>query len=286
MKRFALIVMALLAALVFQSVSFAGEKMPCGKEKGDCKMMGESGKQCDKPCDKMDKPCKSRDMECKDGKSCDKPCCKTDKPCMDKDMDSMRCQDGKGGGKMCGPGSGCEMCMKAGLHKGMDEGIMGPRGDVDGMTWPRMNKSCRTPDFYLDNAGALGVSDVQAESLEKLDEALKRDMIIKGAQVKALELDLSGIVTKTDFKYEDAVAKLKEIEKARTELRMTVIKASSDARDVLGVEQLGRIKDIDMPGRGCRTTPDGKPGMPGMGGMPEDTMKEKMMENMRERMMR
>ncbi|MBI5190738.1 MAG: hypothetical protein HZA22_08690 [Nitrospirae bacterium] len=300
MKRFAILAITLLAVLTFSGLAAADPEKPCDKpcdkpcmsKEMECK----DGKPCDKPCMSKVMECKEGHdckMQCKDGKSCDKPCCMTDKPCMDKDkpcksgdMDDKPCKDGKGGGMMGGPGCGCEMCMKAGRLKGMDGGMMGPRGDVDDMTWPRMNRSCRTPDFYLDNAGALGVSDVQADSLEKLDESLKRDMIIKGAQVKALELGLSGIVTKTDFKYEDAVAKLKEIEKARTELRITVIKASSDARDVLGVEQLDRIKDMDMPGRACRTMPDGKPRMPGMGGMPEEMMKEKMMENMRERMMR
>lgn len=252
MKRFAIVLIALVAALVFQNVSSADDKMPCGKDKADCKMMDKSGM----PCDKMDK---------------------------------MPCKDGMGGGMMCdGSGPGCD--KKRCRNKGMD-GMMGPRGDVDGMTWPRMNKSCRTPDFYLDNSDALGISDVQAESLGKLDEGLRRDMIIKGAQVKALELDLSNIVTKTDFKYDDAAAKLKEIEKARTELRLTVIKASADARDLLGKEQLDKIKDMGLPGRGCRMMPDGRPDMqdkmdmPGMDGMPEGMMKEKMMENMRERMM-
>lgn len=296
MKRFAILAITLLAVLTFSGLAAADPEKPCDKpcdkpcmsKEMECK----DGKPCDKPCMSKVMECKEGHdckMQCKDGKSCDKPCCMTDKPCMDKDkpcksgdMDGMPCKDGKDCDKPCGM-PGCRMDKP--FAPGDMDGTRGPRGDVDGMTWPRMNRSCRTPDFYLDNAGALGVSDVQAESLEKLDEALKRDMIIKGAQVKALELDLSGIVTKTDFKYEDAVAKLKEIEKARTELRMTVIKASSDARDVLGVEQLDRIKDMDMPGRACRTMPDGKPRMPGMGGMPEEMMKEKMMENMRDRMM-
>ena len=146
-------------------------------------------------------------------------------------------------GGMCGnmkgmPAMGGMMSMR-----GKMGGMAGMRGGIDMMTWPPMHKSCRTPEFYLHRSEGLGLSDEQVAALRKLQAALRKEQILKGAAVKALELDLSEIVTMTDFKLPDAVAKLKEIEKARLELRSTVLKYSSDARDQLSPEQLEKVKE-------------------------------------------
>jgi len=174
-------------------------------------------------------------------------------------------------------------------------GMMDKHGDIDMMTRPRMQKSCRTPDFYIMRADELGLSDNQLDALGKLDSALKKDMTLKGAAVKVLEMDLSDIVVRPDFKMSDAQSKLKDIEKARTELRTAVIKASSDARDLLAPEQLEKLKEMgirgagsgagcDMTGcdkKGCETKGCMKHGQPGMEGK-----KQMMMDKMQQEMMK
>jgi hypothetical protein len=178
-------------------------------------------------------------------------------------------------GRSCGPGCSCDKCKMAMMSKG---GMMGMHGDIDMMTRPGMNMSCRTPEFYFRHKDELGISPYQADALGKLYFSLKKDMITKGAVVKVLELDLSEIVTKPDFKLSDAQDKLKDIEKARTELRSAVLKASSDARDLLGPEQLEKLKELNM------SLMMGGPGMPMPMAMPDGAMKEKMMEKMRQKM--
>jgi hypothetical protein len=114
----------------------------------------------------------------------------------------------KHGGAMCGPDRKCEECMmnKGGLCVKHGTGKMGMHGDIDAMTWPRMQKSCKTPDFYLAHSEDLDLSEEQEGSLEKLQSTLKREMILKGAGGKSAGVELSDIVTKPDFRLEDALA--------------------------------------------------------------------------------
>lgn len=177
-------------------------------------------------------------------------------------------------GHTCGPGCSCDKCKMA-MSKG---GMMGMHGDIEMMTRPGMNMSCRTPEFYLRHKDDLGISPYQADALGKLYFSLKKDMITKGAAVKVLELDLSEIVIRPDFKLSDAQDKLKDIEKARTELRSAVLKSSAAARDLLGPEQLEKLKELNL------SMMMGGPGRPMPMGMPDGAMKEKMMEKMRQKM--
>jgi len=181
----------------------------------------------------------------------------------------------KHGGAMCGPGCGCESCMmkKGGMYMMPGTGKMGMRGDIDAMTWPPMQKSCKTPDFYLAHSEDLELSEEQEASLEKLHSTLKREMILKGAEVRVRELELSDIVTKPDFKLEDALAKLKEVEEARLALRSSVLKYSAQARDVLNPDQLKDLKALRRSGS-CMSD----------GGM-KNNMKRMMMEKMQKERM-
>ena len=188
------------------------------------------------------------------------------------------CRKGGMAGKgCCGMACGCKGCRHAGhdrmMRGGMRGGMSSMGGDIDMMTWPPMNKSCRTPDFYLGMKDGLELTDKQVETLERLALTMRKETIMKGAAVKVLEMELSDIVTKTDFKLQDAEAKLKEIEAARLELRKAVVKASAAARDALTPEQLGTVRDI-AAGGGPGTTKD------------PEKMKRMMMEKMQKRMMR
>jgi len=206
-----------------------------------------------------------------------------DMPAMGQPMAMGSC--GKAGscmkhdGAMCGPDCRCKNCMMKMGGMGMMHGAgkMGMRGDIDAMTWPPMQKSCKTPDFYLAHSDELDLNESQEDTLEKLQSELKKQMILKGADVKAAELDLSDIVTKPDFKLDDALAMLKHVEDARLALRSTVIKYSAQARDVLSPEQLKDLKGLRRPGS-CMTDGGMKTGV-------KDDMKRMMMEKMqRERM--
>ncbi|HEX9135658.1 MAG TPA: periplasmic heavy metal sensor [Nitrospirota bacterium] len=206
-------------------------------------------------------------------------------------------------GMSCSPGCKCDMCMKKKMGMGMGMGMMGMKermmgmkggmmgmhGDVDMMTWPKMNKSCRTPDYYLRHKDELDLTDAQVESLQKALVSAKKEAILKGAQVKALEMELGEMVSQPDFKLDAALAKLKEVEDARLELRTAMIKASSAARDMLSPEQLKKLKDMHMSKRGacCGKAGGGcckSQGQPATAAPPDD-MKQKMMEKMQKQMM-
>lgn len=209
----------------------------------------------------------------------------------DPDMGMMPGMDGAKG-MTCSPGCRCDMCMKKkmgmmGMKNGvgmqgmmcMKGGMAGMCGDIDMMTWPRIHQSCRLPDFYLKHQTELGLSDEQVDALQRALVSVQKEAILKGAQVKALELELSDMVTRPDFKLQEATAKLKEVEDARQALRSAMLGAAASARDSLSPEQLKKLKDLTRGGLGAGCCGKSMEMPMDKGGVPED-MKQNMMEKM------
>ncbi len=144
---------------------------------------------------------------------------------------------------------------------------MGPMG----MMGSPMMRSLKTPDYYLDRRDTLNLTDDQVEKLAKLKENLREEVIMKGATVMVLELQLSDIVSNTGFKLSDAEAKLKQIEAARVKLRTVVIKAAATARNTLTKDQLEKLKKISSSGEKCCAS---------SGSMKKDMMEKMMREKM------
>ena len=189
------------------------------------------------------------------------------------DDDSPMCNM-SGKGCKCGPGCRCADCKmkKGGMMMDMGMGMGGMHGGMDMMmAGPGMVRSCRMPDYYLMRSDYLNLSQEQVDNLRKLDMTMRKEAILKGAQVKALELDLSGIVTATDFKVDDAIAKLKEVEAARLDLRTAMIKIAGEARDLLSPEQLDKLKAAGPESGMCGNMRGTKGGM-------KQRMMEKMMQ--------
>jgi Spy/CpxP family protein refolding chaperone len=158
----------------------------------------------------------------------------------------------------------------------------GPGGDIAFMTMPPMAGSCPTPEFFLEQRDELGLSDAQVSDIRKLDFDLTKRKILKGARVKALELELSEIVTGRDFAEDKALDKLSEIEKARTELRTEVVKAYGKLRGLLDsgqIDTLNRLLEA-MPVTGHRMRAE-KASLPQ--GIDKDRIKERMMKQMMEK---
>ncbi len=71
------------------------------------------------------------------------------------------------------------------------------------------------------------------QRLKKISFDLKKDMITKGADVKVKRLELKELLSKPDYKLEDATAKLKEVSDARLALVTDLLQYSVKSRDVL-----------------------------------------------------
>lgn len=149
-------------------------------------------------------------------------------------------------------------------------------------------KSCITPDYLLANRDEIGLTGGQVDSLKAQDLALSKNRITKGAAVKSLELELTAIVSDPDFSEQAALAKLAEIEKARTELRTAVIKSSAASLALLDGVQKDALKGLidrnppgRRPGRAGRTAvmPDMEPGPADEDDM-QQMMKQRMMREM------
>jgi len=155
----------------------------------------------------------------------------------------------------------------------------GPGADVALMTMPPMAGSCPTPEFFIEQRDELGLSDAQVLDIRKLEYSLRIQKILKGARVKALELELSEIVTGPDFTEDKALDKLSEIEKARTELRTEVIKTYARLRSSLDAGQVEKLYRMlaEMPARHHRMLGE-KPAV--RPGIDRDSIKERMMKQM------
>jgi len=158
----------------------------------------------------------------------------------------------------------------------------GPGADVALMTMPPMAGSCPTPEFLIDQRDELGLSDVQVSDFRKLEYDLKIQKILKGARVKALELELTEIVTGPDFTEDKALDKLSEIEKARTELRTEVVKTYAKLRSSLDAGQVEKLNQMlaEMPLRHHRMRGEMPAARPGID---RDAIKERMMKQMMEK---
>jgi hypothetical protein len=146
-------------------------------------------------------------------------------------------------GMLCGmkgmmPGGGMGGMMQGGgMERG--HGMFGHMGELMAGKMPR---------FYIMHAQELKLSDDQLASLKKISFDMKRDLISKGSEVMLKKLDLKEALAKPDYKVEDALAKLKEVEDARLALETAVLQHAAQARDVLTPAQL---KTLETLHKGC-----------------------------------
>ncbi len=159
-----------------------------------------------------------------------------------------------------------------------------PHANMPMRTPPPMDRSCPTPEYYIEHRDDIGLSEAQLMDLRKLGFELRRKKLLKGAAVKALELELTEIVTDPNFSVNDALSKLSDIEKARTELRMEVIKTAARARDFLDAGQKDALKRLlmELPPPG----PDNaEPGEGPVMEMDKEEMKQRIMREMMQKNM-
>jgi Spy/CpxP family protein refolding chaperone len=98
--------------------------------------------------------------------------------------------------------------------------------------------------FMLEHRQKLGLGPQQVQQLDKIRTDFRRQAIRSEADLKVAEMDLD-ILLKTDpVDMKRAEAKIREIEKINSDLRLARIRAIEEGKALLSREQRAKLKDI------------------------------------------
>jgi Heavy-metal resistance len=98
--------------------------------------------------------------------------------------------------------------------------------------------------FMLRNRERLGLSAAQVKSLEKLRTDFQKESIRKDADLRVAEMDLNGLVGAEKIDMPKVEAKVREIERIRTDLRLSRIRTIQKGKEVLNAEQRKKLHEL------------------------------------------
>lgn len=124
--------------------------------------------------------------------------------------------------QMCG-------CMGEGMHHGGMTGGMGMMRGMDGMM------GAGHPMWKI--LKGLNLDDQQRESLRAIKNSAMKNMIRKSADLRIAQLEQKELLGKDHVDMNAVEAKLKQIEKLRTDMHLSLIKAMEEAKASLTSEQ-------------------------------------------------
>jgi hypothetical protein len=98
--------------------------------------------------------------------------------------------------------------------------------------------------FMLRNRERLGLSAAQVKSLEQLRNDFQKESIRKDADLRVAEMDLNGLVGAEKIDMPKVEAKVREIERIRTDLRLSRIRTIQKGKEVLNAEQRKKLHEL------------------------------------------
>jgi Heavy-metal resistance len=98
--------------------------------------------------------------------------------------------------------------------------------------------------FMLRNREKLGLSAAQVKSLEQLRNDFEKESIRKDADLRVAEMDLNGLIGAEKIDMPKAEAKVREIERIRTDLRLARIRTIQKGKEVLNAEQRKKLQEL------------------------------------------
>lgn len=90
----------------------------------------------------------------------------------------------------------------------------------------------------------LGLSPEQVQGLERLRAAFQREAIRRDADLRLAEMDLATLLDTEPADLAQVEAKLQEIERGRTELRLARIRTIEQGKALLTPEQRGKLRTL------------------------------------------
>jgi hypothetical protein len=98
--------------------------------------------------------------------------------------------------------------------------------------------------FILRNREKLGLSAAQVKSLEQLRNDFQKESIRKDADLRVAEMDLNGLLGAEKIDMPKVEAKVREIERLRTDLRLARIRTIQKGKDLLTADQRKKLHEL------------------------------------------
>ncbi|HEX2260833.1 MAG TPA: periplasmic heavy metal sensor [Candidatus Binatia bacterium] len=98
--------------------------------------------------------------------------------------------------------------------------------------------------FMLRNREKLGLSAAQVKSLEQLRNDFQKESIRKDADLRVAEMDLNGLLGAEKIDMPKVEAKVREIERLRTDLRLSRIRTIQKGKEVLSADQRKKLHEL------------------------------------------
>jgi hypothetical protein len=109
---------------------------------------------------------------------------------------------------------------------------------------PTKNEERPLIAFMLRNREKLGLSAAQVKSLEQLRNDFQKESIRKDADLRVAEMDLNGLIGAEKIDMPKVEAKVREIERIRTDLRLARIRTIQKGKEVLNAEQRKKLQEL------------------------------------------
>lgn len=98
--------------------------------------------------------------------------------------------------------------------------------------------------FILRNREKLDLSAAQVKSLEQLKNDFQKESIRRDADLRVAEMDLNGLLSADKVDMAKVEAKVREIERLRTDLRIARIRTIQKGKEVLTADQRKRLQEL------------------------------------------
>lgn len=98
--------------------------------------------------------------------------------------------------------------------------------------------------FMLRHREKLGLSAAQVKSLEQLRNDFQKESIRRDADLRVAEMDLDGLLGAEKIDMPKVEAKVREIERLRTDLRLARIRTIQKGKEVLTADQRKKLHEL------------------------------------------
>ena len=98
--------------------------------------------------------------------------------------------------------------------------------------------------FILRNREKLDLSAAQVKSLEQLKNDFQKESIRRDADLRVAEMDLNGLLVADKVDMAKVEAKVREIERLRSDLRIARIRTIQKGKEVLTADQRKRLQEL------------------------------------------
>lgn len=128
-----------------------------------------------------------------------------------------------------------------GLGAQLERHLRGDRGSRE-LTLPQTQSERPLITYMLDRRGELGLTPDQVTRLEALRDEFSREAIKREADIRVAEMDLARLLEQEMLDISKVEAKMHEVARLRTDLRVARLRTIEQGKAVLTADQRGKLR--------------------------------------------